>query len=115
MMNMTGTGISKKPQHGYRILVTIFAAVLGFGAIQSTSWANQPGNGFVRPTPSVDTEGTGSPAPRDAVSTPTLDETYASREAQAKSLESFKGGDVVIIGSTGAIIVLLVLLLLVIS
>jgi hypothetical protein len=44
-----------------------------------------------------------------------MDQTYAAREADAKSLESFKGGDIVIIGSTGAIIVLLVILILVLA
>jgi len=42
-----------------------------------------------------------------------VEQGYASREASAKSLESFKGGDVVIIGSTGLVIILLVILIIV--
>jgi hypothetical protein len=38
---------------------------------------------------------------------------YAEREAKAAGLETFEGGDVVIIGSTGLIILLLIILLIV--
>ena len=113
MMNMTGTETSNKPRGGRGILIVICAAMLGIGAIQSTSWAKQPGSG--RATASVTTEGSEPGARRDRAPTPTVEEGYASREAEAKSLESFKGGDVVIIGSAGLIIVLLVLLILVIA
>ena len=37
---------------------------------------------------------------------------YADREARARNLENFKGGDVVIVGSTGVIVVLLVIIIL---
>jgi hypothetical protein len=36
---------------------------------------------------------------------------YAERETSARDLEKFKGGDVVIIGSTGVIVVLLVVII----
>jgi len=119
MMNMTGTETSNKPRHGRRILVMICAAMLGIGAIQSTSWANQSAAGAPPSSVKIEgtgkTEGTGSLARQDRAPSPTMDETYASREAEAKSLESFKGGDIVIIGGTGAVIVLLVILILVLA
>ena len=109
-MNMTGTETTSKPRHGRRILTLICAAMLGIGAIQSTSWANP-----VRSTPLISTAGNPSGARPDRAPAPTMDQSYASREAEAKSLESFKGGDVVIIGSTGLVILLLVILILVIA
>ena len=44
---------------------------------------------------------------------PSVEQGYASREASAKGLENFKGGDVVIIGSTGLILVLLIILIII--
>jgi hypothetical protein len=115
-MNMTGRDPRQKPRHARRILITILGAVLGIGASQATSWANQPGQA-VQSAPSAKTEGTTSGSPLDSTKTSssTMDQTYAGREADAKSLESFKGGDIVIIGSTGAVIVLLVILILVLA
>lgn len=42
-----------------------------------------------------------------------LGDAYAAREASSKSLESFTGGDVVIIGSGGLILILLIILIIV--
>ena len=69
----------------------------------------------MRPTPQVKTESTEPGVRGDHAPTLTMDETYAAREAQAKSLESFKGGDIVIIGGGGLVIVLLVVLILVLA
>jgi hypothetical protein len=43
---------------------------------------------------------------------PTLADSYADRETSARNLENFKGGDVVIVGSTGLIVVLLLVIIL---
>jgi hypothetical protein len=80
---------------------------------QSPSWAKPVGKPMAS---EVSPSGAGpvalSPAPSSA---PSMDETYGAREAKSKPLEQFKGGDVVIIGSTGVVIILLVLLILVIA
>jgi hypothetical protein len=49
---------------------------------------------------------------RSATTAPSIAETYADREANARDLENFKGGDIVIIGSGGAIVLLLVIIIL---
>ena len=117
-MNMTGQDSSQKPRRARRLLITVLGALLALGATQATSWANQPGRA-VQSAPSVETEGVTSGSSVDSTKKPssssTMDQTYAAREADAKSLESFKGGDIVIIGSTGAVIVLLVILILVLA
>ena len=69
------------------------------------------GRGGRAPTPSGEGPGT----PPSLLAGPSLNETYGAREAKAKSLETFKGGDVVIIGSAGVVIILLVVLILVIA
>jgi hypothetical protein len=38
--------------------------------------------------------------------------SYADREANARELENFKGGDVVIVGSAGLVVVLLLVIIL---
>ena len=42
-----------------------------------------------------------------------LGDAYAAREASSKSLESFKGGDVVVIGSGGLVLILLIILIII--
>jgi hypothetical protein len=49
--------------------------------------------------------------PAATTSSPIADQ-YAQRETSARNLEQFKGGDVIIIGSTGVIVVLLLLIIL---
>ena len=46
-----------------------------------------------------------------ATSSSALADRYAQRETSARNLEQFKGGDVVIVGSTGVIIVLLLIII----
>ena len=47
------------------------------------------------------------------VSPGSVGEAYAAREASASGLESFKGGDIVVIGSGGLILILLIILIIV--
>jgi hypothetical protein len=82
---------------------------------QAPSWAKPVGKPMaaeVGASPSGAEPVALSPAPSSA---PSMDETYGAREAKSKPLEQFKGGDVVIIGSTGVVIILLVLLILVVA
>lgn len=74
---------------------------LGAGAASSESTSatkSQPRPGQTETTPS---------------STTAVGEAYAAREVSARGLESFKGGDVVIIGSGGLILILLIILIIV--
>jgi hypothetical protein len=65
----------------------------------------------VASAPSGVAPGALSPAPSPS----TMDETYGAREAKSKPLETFKGGDVVVIGSSAVLIILLVVLILVVA
>ncbi len=93
-----------------------FMAFVGALMILGTapSWANQVAKPAVAETGRVVSPTrtlARSSAPSAAPSVD--DDSYAAREAKAKSLETFKGGDVVVIGSTALIIILLVVLILV--
>jgi len=48
----------------------------------------------------------------EAPTATSLADSYAAREANARDLENFRGGDVVIVGTTGLIVVLLVIIIL---
>jgi hypothetical protein len=114
-MNTSGTSRCR-----HRILRAVIAMTLGLCGVQATSWANQAG---AAGAPVAAAEGArrgnlpspGSTASQAAPQPSSVDQTYAAREASAKDLAQFKGGDVVIVGSTGLIIVLLVILILVIA
>jgi hypothetical protein len=62
----------------------------------------------------VDDTAAGPSAAAKAPLLPSMEERYGAREATSKKLETFKGGDVVIIGSSALVIVLIVVLVLVI-
>jgi hypothetical protein len=49
-----------------------------------------------------------------ASETPASQQSFAAREASAKGLEKFEGGDVIVIGASTAAIVLLIILILII-
>jgi hypothetical protein len=111
MMYRDRTLVSRK--HGRCLAIVVAAAVMVLGA-QATARAagkNGPGTTFsaqahhAASSSSAASTGNGAPA---------LDPSYASREAKAKALQTFKGGDVVVIGSGALVIVLLVVLILVI-
>lgn len=105
---MTNTQTSRPSRQRSQFLAAVMTVALTLLAGQATSWANHPGQAVVA---------TGVQAervkPASGVS-PSMDQSYASREAKAKDLEKFKGGDMVIIGSSTLVIVLVVLLILVI-
>ena len=95
----------------YRLLTFALALGVYLCAGQATSQAAQPPVAAAAPVAQSSAPATShpsSPAPGSA-------ESYAAREVSAKDLENFRGGDIVIIGSTGAIILLLVLLILIIA
>lgn len=98
-----------------RVLIAAMtmAAVL-CGGVASSSATQQSFTGRV-PVQEGDPASSRSTAPASApASSPDLaamEGSYASREASAKNLENFRGGDVVIVGTTGLIIVLLILLI----
>ena len=96
------------------VLTTVMVVASVFLGARGTSWATQPerpakapvvrqAGGEAGPTVNFAAE------PRAA----SLEETYASRETSAKDLEPFKGGDLVIVGSGGLVLVLLIILILV--
>jgi hypothetical protein len=111
MMDRDGTLVS--PKRGRCLAAAITIAVLLLGA-QATSWsAGKLGSGAAlaaRPGQVASSSTAASTAHR----VPSMDPSYASREAKSKKLETFKGGDVVIIGSGALVIVLLIVLIIVI-
>jgi hypothetical protein len=108
---------SKAFRSTLQVMAGVVALALVLTGGRASCWAAQPASAATasdpvgRSTPSQ-TAAASSPAAATPASTA---DGYAAREAQAKELENFRGGDVVIIGSTGVIILLLVLLILVIA
>jgi hypothetical protein len=106
----------KEPIQTSRAAWSFVAAFAAFALIslgaQNTSWAKPIDEIAVAPTtanaPSRDGLEQTSHAPQS------MEGTYAAREAKSKNLESFKGGDVVIVGGSVLVIVLIVVLILVI-
>ena len=94
----------------HTFLALVAGALLVLGA-QAPSFASEVGR-TVAPESGRAPSASGQAGGRQPA--PSMDEAYASREAASKPLEKFKGGDVVIIGSTGLVIVLLVVLIIVI-
>jgi hypothetical protein len=83
------------------------ALTLNFGTADAWAKGNPPARAATEAPAPRETR-TQAPAPAPD---PAFDDVYAEREASAAGLEAFRGGDVVIIGSTGLIIVLLVILM----
>jgi hypothetical protein len=96
----------------YRILTAVMVVALAVCGVQATSRAGQPGP-LVTSSEGRGTGATPTSGPSTATESPATEGDYASREASAKGLEDFKGGDVVIVGSAGLVIVLLVILIIV--
>ena len=101
----------RRSRRGYSILTMVMAVALCLCGVQATSEAGQPGP--LVTSPEGPATAATSPAGESAVPASPSVEGYASREASAKGLENFKGGDVVIIGSTGLILVLLIILIII--
>jgi hypothetical protein len=120
-MNIEATATPRLPRWRGRILSAAMAGMLALFSVvlggQATSWADQSAAPIVAPCGQI-AEGSATASSRSVPSAPsaaqpTVDQTYASRESQAKGLEQFKGGDIVIVGAGGLIVVLLIILILV--
>jgi hypothetical protein len=107
------TNDRRKARRRNQLLAAAMAVAIGLTWGQAGAWAGQPRS----PTGTQQTSGepaapaTGeqqSPVPSAA------EDGYAAREAQAKDLANFKGGDVVVITSTTVLIILVVVLILII-
>jgi hypothetical protein len=111
---MIGTKEARTARCRNAIVTAAIAAVLLCGG-RASAWAASTGT----PTPPAAQVSAGTArgsanrgmTPAATTSSPIADQ-YAQRETSARNLEQFKGGDVIIIGSTGVIVVLLLLLIL---
>lgn len=95
-------------------IVTVAIAAILLCAGRASAWAatTETPAPPIAPVAAGSAEGPstrGTPATTNA---PPVAQSYADREANARDLENFKGGDVVIIGSTGVIVVLLLIIIL---
>jgi hypothetical protein len=93
------------------------AIVIAFTLLgaQARSWA--AGGDELVTAPAARVERLAS-APSETGAAPgpvSMNQRYAARETTSRGLETFKGGDVVIIGSGGLVIVLLIVLIIVVS
>ncbi|MEA2697141.1 MAG: hypothetical protein QOI66_1412 [Myxococcales bacterium] len=89
------------------------AVAVGLTWGQAGAWAGQPRS----PSGTEQTSGeqqARSPSGPQPLAAQSAEDGYAAREAQAKSLENFKGGDVVIVTTTTVLIILIVVLILII-
>jgi|KBSMisStandDraft_5_1062788.scaffolds.fasta_scaffold2425427_1 hypothetical protein len=112
---MTGTNPTRIARCQHAIVTAAIAAIVLCGG-RASAWAATKG---MPPSPPALNVGAGTPegssnrAPAQAATTaPAVADRYAERETSARNLENFKGGDVIIVGSTGVIIVLLVIIIL---
>jgi hypothetical protein len=112
MMPINRTGVARCRN---AIVSVAVAAMMVLCSGRGTAWAADKS----APTPSAAPETAGTrdgPASgvtvAEGATTPSLAETYATREANARELQNFRGGDVVIVGTTGVIVVLLVIIIL---
>jgi hypothetical protein len=117
---MKRTSASRTTRFGFPLLPAAMAAALALFGAQSTSLGatGVPAQvvGSTPPRSSTAQRAAGDQSSSRDLSTQlsATDQAYAAREANAKGLEDFKGGDLVIVGSGGLVIVLLVILILVI-
>jgi hypothetical protein len=92
-----------------RLLPISFAVALTLTFGTTDAWAKTAATAPVTETASE----TSTRAPETTQATqPSFEDAYAQREQATPGLENFEGGDIVIIGSTGLIILLLILLIL---
>jgi hypothetical protein len=92
-------------------LVAAFAMLLGPGLVIS---ANPSAAVAAVPTQVVPSATSPRSLPLPAAAPSAADDSYAAREAQAKPLENFKGGDTtIILGGSVLVIVLIVVLIVV--
>jgi len=101
---------SAKRSRPWATAIAVAAMLLGG---ETASWAGGASEPLAAPagqTEHVAAASKAATAPRP----PSMDQRYAARETNSKKLETFKGGDVVIIGASGLVVVLLVVLIIVI-
>ena len=90
-------------------IVTVAIAVILSCAGRASAWAAPSET----PAPPIAPVAAGSAQASSTRGAPApVADRYADREANARELENFKGGDVVIVGTTGVIVVLLVIIIL---
>ena len=110
---MSGTKEARTARCRNAIITAAIAAVLLCGG-RASAWAASAGTPTPPATQASAATSTGSSnrgaTPAATTSSPIADQ-YAERETSARNLEQFKGGDVVIIGSTGVIVVLLLIII----
>jgi hypothetical protein len=116
MKSMMGTDATHEFRWYRPILTAVVVLVLALTGGRASCWASPAAAAAPRgaepagqPTPPA-SPATSAAAPGASAS---VGQTYASREANAKSLQNFQGGDIVIIGSGGLVLVLVILLILV--
>ena len=100
----------------FRIVVAAMTVASVLCGSAATSWSAPLGGRAASPSAPVQVADPAAPRMTSPPSSPDLaamEDAYASREASAKNLENFRGGDVVIIGSTGLILVLLIIVILI--
>jgi hypothetical protein len=91
-------------------LVMLLGPVLAMTGLPATANAAEP----ARPVPSETAPAPAQTARTLPVGNPGSEaQTYEAREAQAKSLEQFKGGDTVVIAGSTVVLILLIVLLIV--
>lgn len=113
LANMGSPRTLSKPRQSFRLvaaLAMLLGPVLAMTGLPATANAADPS----KPVPAET-----APPPAEAARTLPVGNpgsearTYEAREAQAKSLEQFKGGDTVVIAGSTVVLVLLVVLLIV--
>lgn len=93
-----------------RLLPISFAVALTLTFGTTDAWAKTAATAPV--TQAASEASTRSSSETTKTSQPSFDDAYAQREQATPGLENFEGGDIVVIGSTGLIILLLILLIL---
>lgn len=94
-------------------IVTVAIAVVMLCGGRASAWAASNGPPAASEGAGTSAESSHRGASPPATTAPTLADRYADRETNARDLEKFQGGDIVIIGSGGAILVLLIIILLI--
>ena len=96
-------------------IVTAAIAIVVLCGGRASAWAASTGMPATPVASATTGTAEGLPTRGATPATPTappMADSYADRETSARDLAKFKGGDIVIIGSTGVIVVLLVVIIL---
>jgi hypothetical protein len=102
---------SAKRSRPWATAIAVAAMLLGG---ETASWAGGASEPLAAPAGQTEHVAAASKEAATAPRPPSMDQRYAARETNSKKLETFKGGDVVIIGASGLVVVLLVVLIIVI-